>query len=183
MRTSASDGTGHYDRQRAPGAAAALLAPTRCSWMFTRIGSRTSVVVTLRGNPRLIVTRPTDEVFADLIAAGQLLVVWRYDNATSTWASYSTRRLRLSSTTWPRGIHWTTLSGSRSPRTSPSRAADPVRRLEPDLPGVGTGCSAGTPGGRETGWPLPQPTQVTNIRGAGPGARPIKRNSDTRRNG
>ena len=36
-----------------------------------------------------IVTRPTDEVFAGQIAAGQLLVVWRYDNATSTWASYN----------------------------------------------------------------------------------------------
>lgn len=35
-----------------------------------------------------IVTRPTNEVFADLIAAGQLQVVWRYDNATQTWASY-----------------------------------------------------------------------------------------------
>ena len=35
-----------------------------------------------------IVTRPTDEVFADQIAAGQLVVVWRYDNATATWASY-----------------------------------------------------------------------------------------------
>ena len=30
-----------------------------------------------------IVTRPTDEVFEDLIAANQLVVVWRYDNATS----------------------------------------------------------------------------------------------------
>ena len=35
-----------------------------------------------------IVTRPTDEVFADLNAAGQVVVVWRYDNATQTWASY-----------------------------------------------------------------------------------------------
>jgi hypothetical protein len=35
-----------------------------------------------------IVTRPTNEVFADMIAANQLVVVWRYDNATQTWASY-----------------------------------------------------------------------------------------------
>ena len=35
-----------------------------------------------------IVTRPTDEVFADLIAANQLTVVWRYDNATASWASF-----------------------------------------------------------------------------------------------
>ena len=35
-----------------------------------------------------IVTRPTDEVFEDLIEAGILTVVWRYDNATGTWASY-----------------------------------------------------------------------------------------------
>ena len=36
-----------------------------------------------------IITRPTADVFEDQIAAGQLLVVWRYDNATATWASYS----------------------------------------------------------------------------------------------
>ncbi len=35
-----------------------------------------------------IVTRPTAEVFEDLIAANQLTVVWRYDNATASWASY-----------------------------------------------------------------------------------------------
>ena len=35
-----------------------------------------------------IVTRPTDEVFADLMAAGQLQVVWRYNNADQSWASY-----------------------------------------------------------------------------------------------
>ena len=35
-----------------------------------------------------IVTRPTDEVFADLITANQLTVVWKYDNETSSWASY-----------------------------------------------------------------------------------------------
>ena len=35
-----------------------------------------------------IVTRPTDEVFDDLIQAGQLTVVWKYDNASGTWASY-----------------------------------------------------------------------------------------------
>ena len=37
-----------------------------------------------------IVTRPTDEVFADLIAAGQLESVWRYkiDETGSDWDSY-----------------------------------------------------------------------------------------------
>ena len=35
-----------------------------------------------------IVTRPTDEVFEDLITAGILTVVWRYDNASGAWASY-----------------------------------------------------------------------------------------------
>ena len=35
-----------------------------------------------------IVTRPTGEVFASLIEAGQLTVVWRYDNKTGSWASY-----------------------------------------------------------------------------------------------
>ena len=35
-----------------------------------------------------VVTRPTDEVFVDLIEAGQLTVVWHYDNATSSWASF-----------------------------------------------------------------------------------------------
>ena len=31
---------------------------------------------------RGIVTRPPDEVFEDLIEGGQLIVVWRYNNAT-----------------------------------------------------------------------------------------------------
>ena len=35
-----------------------------------------------------IITRPTTDVFADLSEAGQVLVVWRYRNATQTWASY-----------------------------------------------------------------------------------------------
>lgn len=35
-----------------------------------------------------IITRPTGEVFSDLIDAGLLKVVWRYDNATRTWAAY-----------------------------------------------------------------------------------------------
>ena len=35
-----------------------------------------------------IITRPTDEVFADLIAAGQLVVVWHYDNETAMWSAY-----------------------------------------------------------------------------------------------
>ena len=35
-----------------------------------------------------IVTRPTPEVFEDLIEAGILTVVWKYDNASGTWASY-----------------------------------------------------------------------------------------------
>ena len=35
-----------------------------------------------------IVTRPTEEVFADLITANQLTVVWKYDNASGMWASY-----------------------------------------------------------------------------------------------
>ena len=37
-----------------------------------------------------IITRPTDEVFADLIAAGQLTSVWRYriDETGSDWDSY-----------------------------------------------------------------------------------------------
>ncbi len=35
-----------------------------------------------------IVTRPTAEVFEDLIEAGILTVVWRYDNASGSWASY-----------------------------------------------------------------------------------------------
>ena len=35
-----------------------------------------------------IVTRPTNEVFVDLIEAGTLTVVWSYDNASGTWASY-----------------------------------------------------------------------------------------------
>ena len=35
-----------------------------------------------------IVTRQTDEVFEDLITAGQLKVVWRYNNADQSWASY-----------------------------------------------------------------------------------------------
>ncbi len=35
-----------------------------------------------------IVTRPTNEVFANIIAANQLVVVWKYDNETASWASY-----------------------------------------------------------------------------------------------
>ena len=35
-----------------------------------------------------IITRPTNVVFADLIAANQLVVVWHYDNATGTWSAY-----------------------------------------------------------------------------------------------
>ena len=34
------------------------------------------------------ITRPTDEVFEDLIEAGTLVVVWHYDNATGSWASF-----------------------------------------------------------------------------------------------
>ena len=35
-----------------------------------------------------IITRPTEDVFEDLIAANQLTVVWKYDNDTATWASF-----------------------------------------------------------------------------------------------
>ena len=36
-----------------------------------------------------IVTRPPDEVFEDLIEGGQLIVVWRYNNATQDWDLYA----------------------------------------------------------------------------------------------
>ena len=50
------------------------------------IGS--DVVVVTFVNILDITTRPTTDVFEDLIAAGQLVVVWHYDNATGTWSAY-----------------------------------------------------------------------------------------------
>ena len=35
-----------------------------------------------------IITRPSSEAFKDLADEGLLIIVWRYDNATRTWASY-----------------------------------------------------------------------------------------------
>ena len=35
-----------------------------------------------------IVTRPTEDVFADLIDAGTLQSVWHYDNNDQTWSSF-----------------------------------------------------------------------------------------------
>ena len=36
-----------------------------------------------------LITRPSSEVFSDLIDESHLIVVWRYDNATRKWSSYS----------------------------------------------------------------------------------------------
>ena len=84
-----------------------------------------------------IVTRPTDEVFEDLIAAGTLVVVWHYDNATGSWASFDPSApaelndLNLVSTD---DIVWveTTVAYRLPGQVLPGR-------LEPVLPGVGTG--------------------------------------------
>ena len=35
-----------------------------------------------------LITRPSSDVFSDLVDGGQLIVVWCYDNATRTWSSY-----------------------------------------------------------------------------------------------
>ena len=83
-RTSAADGTGRYNDsvlvpQLTPGTHNVQLDGSH-------IGADVQVVAFVEILD--IVTRPTDEVFEDVIAAGQLLVVWRYDNATATWASY-----------------------------------------------------------------------------------------------
>ena len=70
-----------------------------------------------------IITRPTDEVFADLIADGQLVVVWHYDNATSTWASFDPSApaeindLRLVSTN---DIVWVETTQATTSRATPT---------------------------------------------------------------
>ena len=35
--------------------------------------------------------RPSEEVFADLVTAGILIVVWHFDNATKEWTFYDPR--------------------------------------------------------------------------------------------
>ncbi len=80
----ASDGSGRYEKvllvpQLTPGSHIVELT-------VHTVG--TDVVVAKFVDILDIVTRPTAEVFEDLIADNQLTVVWRYDNATATWASY-----------------------------------------------------------------------------------------------
>ena len=80
----ASDGSGRYEKvllvpQLTPGSHIVELT-------VHTVG--TDVVVAKFVDILDIVTRPTAEVFEDLIAANQLTVVWRYDNATASWASY-----------------------------------------------------------------------------------------------
>ncbi len=80
----ASDGTGRYEK--------VLLVPQ------LQPGTHTVELVSHARNEDIsvsrfvdiaaIVTRPTDEVFADLIDDGTLVVVWKYDNRTGMWASF-----------------------------------------------------------------------------------------------
>ena len=81
---SASDGTGRYvDSVLVP-----QLTPGTHTVQLDVHTVGTDVVVVTFVEILDIVTRPTEEVFEDLIAADQLEVVWRYDNATSAWTSY-----------------------------------------------------------------------------------------------
>ena len=80
----ASDGTGRYERV----ILVPQLSPGTHTVELTAHARNEDISVARFVEIADIVTRPTDEVFNDLIAANQLVVVWRYDNATSTWASY-----------------------------------------------------------------------------------------------
>ena len=80
----ASDGTGRYERV----ILVPQLTPGTHTVELTAHARNEDISVARFVDIADIVTRPTDEVFEDQIMAGQLVVVWRYDNATATWASF-----------------------------------------------------------------------------------------------
>ena len=80
----ASDGTGRYERV----ILVPQLTPGTHTVELTAHARNEDISVARFVVIADIVTRPTEEVFADMIAAGQLEVVWKYDNASQSWSAY-----------------------------------------------------------------------------------------------
>ncbi len=60
------------------------LGASEASFDLSRFNARPSATEAIPD----IITRPTGEVFKDLMDKGLLVVVWRYDNPTASWSSY-----------------------------------------------------------------------------------------------
>ena len=82
----ASDGTGRYEKV----ILVPQLQPGTHTVVLTAHARNEDISVSRFVEIAPIVTRPTDEVFADLIEAGQLVSVWRYsiDETGSDWDSF-----------------------------------------------------------------------------------------------